>query len=192
MTAPTLELVARHGTIQPTAIPGGWRIPGEYEWKLTGSVEQLNDALAQLPARVAERLTPNLILLRFVNAVGRFTVPHLGELEVVSGKWTESDFEQMLAQISEQVAALPFTAADLAKVPYDRSLIEHEEVLYQVFVYLRHILSDAAPRDVRLSFSLEAIVQDPHRGIESVTRRMPLYAASRIDRRFLSKLASSC
>ena len=39
-----------------------------------------------------------------------------GRLEVVSGKWTEHDFEQMLRDVSQEVAALPFTQAKTGSI----------------------------------------------------------------------------
>ncbi len=184
-----LEIEDRRRRIEPGATSAGVRLAAEVAWKVGGPTEYLRAIAEALPDSMTELLGP-VLLLDFGNAVGRFPVPHLGLIEVVSGKWSEADFEAMLAELTERMAALPFSAGDAARLPYDRQLAAHREVLYQAFVYLRHVLSDVAPRHVRLGPSLEAILREPHSRLISAPRRTPLDRAGTVDLAYLHRLAA--
>ena len=86
-------------------------------------------------------------------------------IEVSSGKFGETHFEDMLADISRVAADLPFAGYDSSSLPYDRSIAGHHDIAYHAFVYLRHVLL-VDGRDNRvdsLSTAVEAIYRDPHR-----------------------------
>lgn len=138
------------------------KLTGEAEWLIEGP-DQSIAAIHQAFPGIASLIKPGLLSVSFGNAVGFFQIPGIGRIEVVSGKWSESHFEKMLADVTRVSTALPFTAAESGAVPYDRSLADHEDILYHAFVYLRHILSDTADPEERLLPALEAILRQPHR-----------------------------
>lgn len=142
----------REGTVPPRdPRTGYYRLTGERDWLLGGEAACLDAIQAALGSPVAERLDAELLLLHFGNRVGQVILPHLGGIEVVSGKWDEATFEQMLADLMEVASALPFTADTATALPYERAVTApDQEVLYHAFVYVRHILSEAAPASERL------------------------------------------
>ncbi len=151
---------SRRGDL-PREIAEGWELTGETEWVLSGPREALNEvgrALGSLAEPIGDAL-----LVSFGNSVGIFELPHLGRVEVVSGKWSRHDFDAMLRDLTDTASALPFRGGEPGSLPYDRSLAARKDLLYSAFVYLRHVLSDSAPRDERLLPALNAILADPHR-----------------------------
>lgn len=176
----------RGGTADRTAT--GYRIDAESSWIVQGAPEEIAAIQAALPENVCEPFC-GLLQLKFINAVGQFELPHLGTVEVHSGKWTERDFDQMLWDITDVVASLPFSAGTGAERPYDRSVAASEAVLFHKFVYLRHVLSNTAPEGERLAHSLRQILADPHRRLEAYRREVPLEHANRVDARTVLDLA---
>ncbi|HEX5718024.1 MAG TPA: DUF2357 domain-containing protein, partial [Thermoanaerobaculia bacterium] len=77
-----------------------------------------------------------------------------------------------------------------AALPYDRSVAAREDLLYSIFVYVRYILSDAAPRDERLLPALNCILADPHRRLRQELVSERLERARGIDPRTLERLVS--
>jgi hypothetical protein len=125
---------------------------------------------------VTGEITASMCDSPVINSTGsldQYELPHLGAVEVHTDKGGERTFDRMLADISRSTAALPFAAGTGGAIPYDRSIGLDERVLYHAFVYLRHILSDTAPRDQLLP-SLRVILADPHRVLERVSRDVPL------------------
>ncbi len=179
---PGLTLVARRVGPGPTTHPDTGRLvlQGEREWLLRGPSALLDAAAAALVG-VGERLAPGVFLLDFGNAVGRFDVPGLGQLEVVSGKWGNAHFERMLAELTTIVAGLPFAADAATALPYDRSVVAREDVLYHIFVYLRHILSPDAPPERRLLPALALILREPHQRFAQTRRTVPAELARGLD-----------
>lgn len=178
---------ARSGGALPDIRDGKLHLNGETNWLVEGAgLDRLVDAL---PKPMVERIG-TVLVLNFGNAVGRFKVLDIGTIHVTSGKWTEAHYEGMLADITERMSALPFTASDTAGLPYDRQISRHSDVLYQAFVYLRHILSDVAPRHVRLRPALESILREPHSRLSSTRHETPLPRAARVDPRFITQLAA--
>ena len=169
---------------------GSIRLQGEIEWRFEGQPALVSAVKHALPG-IAEWLSETLVLLSFGNAVGVFNIPGLGRLVVFSGKWGESDFEQMLAELTEVATALPFSSGTSAALPYDRSVAVHDEVLYHAFVYLRHILLGSAPAERRLIPTLKLVLRDPHRRFERTTRIVPTEHAHRVDPRGLVRMASA-
>ncbi|HEX5720979.1 MAG TPA: hypothetical protein VF179_32805, partial [Thermoanaerobaculia bacterium] len=71
--------------------PADGKLRGELDWLISGDQEALNDIAAAL-GRLAERIG-DVLLVSFGNAVGIFEFPHYGRIEVVSGKWSRTDFD---------------------------------------------------------------------------------------------------
>ncbi len=166
-------------------------LQGEVTWVLEGPAETLAVVRHHLPRGVAKPVGGSL-LLDFGNLVGSFAIPEVGAVEIVSGKWSRTDYERMLAELTRALAALPFAAGDVARIPFDQRIRHHEDVLYHAFAYLRHVLSDQAPREVRLLPSLEAIVREPHYRMRQTRRRRDLALAGRTDSVYLVRLAAGC
>jgi len=162
-------------------------LQGERGWIISGDEVWIDRAALRL-GRLAER-AGNVLLVSFGNSVGRINVPGLGLIEVVSGKWGEAHFEQMLADISRVATGLPFTVDQPTGFPYDRSVIARDDVLYHLFVYLRHSLSPVAPRNEQLLPALQTILQQPHTRFEHQRHDVRLVAARRIDARSLARIA---
>ncbi len=182
-------LRARRGSREPVVTSVGYRVDAEVDWLVTGCTSALSDIEGALPARITERYGDGCLRLRFGNAVGTFDVPHLGKIETRSGKWTEEHFEQMLAELSDIAASLPFAGYESAALPYDRSIASRDDVLYHAFVYLRHILFERAPRHERLLPALEAIVREPHRQLIRRGRVVVLWNARRVGVATLRRIA---
>lgn len=162
---------------------------GEKRWQISGDATWIPRAAAALDRLVDEQIA-GVLLISFGNTVGRISVPGLGLIEIISGKWSEAHFEQMLADIAQIATGLPFTIDQPTGFPYDRSVIARKDVLYHLFVYLRHILSPAAPRDEQLLPALQTILQQPHQRFETQRHTVRLPAASRIDARSLTRIAA--
>lgn len=162
---------------------------GEADWLLEGPAAALDAAQAAVGA-VSERLGPELLLLTFGNAVGRFDVPGLGTIEVESSKADATDFDRLLRELMEVATALPFAAGAAAALPYDRSVAARTDILYHAFVYLRRVLSGAAPRGEQLLAALRVVLQDPHQRFERVREVVPIELAHRVDAGGLMRLAT--
>lgn len=182
-------ITARHGAHLPAERDGRLVLRGEIVWLLRGPATQLDVVAGALPG-VGERLAPDLVLLDFGNAVGRFAVPGLPPLEVVSGKWDEGHFAQMLDDLTTIAAGLPFAASETAGLPYDRSVADQPDVLYHLFVYLRHILSDDPPPERRLLPALRLIVREPHQRFAQTRRTVPAELARSLDPAGFARLAA--
>jgi hypothetical protein len=189
MSAPTLRIAPRKGGAPPTERDGRLVLQGERGWIVSGEPGPIAEARAALGA-LCEPVGQSVLLVSFGNTVGRINVPGLGVIEVVSGKWDEQHFERMLADLSAVATELPFTADQPTGFPYDRSVLAREEIRYHLFVYLRHILSPAAPADQRLAPALQAVLQRPVQRFEGTRREVPLGAAQRIDQRSLLDIAA--
>jgi predicted component of viral defense system (DUF524 family) len=157
---------------------------GELGWLLLGPANQLTE-ISQSLGTLAEKLTDNLLELNFGNAVGFFSAPFLGRVEIVSGKWGGDQYDRMLIELSETAASLPFAARMTTALPYDRSAIAHEAVLYHSFVYLRYVLSAKAPFHEQLLPTLRVVLNDPHRLFSRVRRDVETFSARSVDARTL-------
>jgi hypothetical protein len=145
-------------------------------------------AIAESLPGIAEKLSDEMLLLNFGNAVGIFVLPWLGRVEIVSGKWDRAHYDQMLQELTDIAVGLPFTADVTAALPYDRSVATQEDVLYHLFVYLRHILSDTLPIEQRLIPSLNLVLQAPHQRFERMQRRVALEHPRQIHPSTLTRL----
>src|SRR5262249_4049405 len=145
---PRLELVSRRGDA-PHWEDGRVVLQQGVGWTLRGDATTIQRA-ARVLGSLAEPVGANVLLVDFGNAVGHLDIPGVGPVEIVSGKWTRGDHEAMLQELSVIAGALPFTAGSPTSFPYDRSVVDQPDLRYHAFVYLRHVLSDAAPRDEQL------------------------------------------
>ncbi len=150
-------------------------LAAELEWVVTGPAAEVM-ALAHALPRHGERVAEGVLLLRFGNAVGELDLPHLGRVEVRSGKWGEATFDAMLADLVRIASSLPFSRGDGPMLRFSMDRNPTQNVLYHAFLYLRHVLSDRAPRDQRLMPALEAVIRDPHRRWSRIDRRVPIEA----------------
>ena len=173
-----------------TSGDGRYVIDAEKQWRLDGPSDAVALAREQLDPFV-ELIAPTTLLLSFGNSVGVFEVPGLGSLVVRSGKWSDSDFDAMLADVVRIASGLPFSAGSRAPLPFERSVPATDDVLYHAFVYLRFILSATAPFEDRLPAALAAIAAEPHRLMIRNHRSVPFEAATDIDVHGLLALATA-
>jgi uncharacterized protein len=189
VTEPTLTLTARPGGQSPIPTDSGLEVTAEWEWLLRGPVDHVAAAHKALPG-VSDLIAEGVLLISFGNAVGLVDIPHLGRVNVVSGKWHEQHYQQMLADVTAIAAGLPFSANSATALPYDRSVVAHEDVLYHMFTYLRHILSEQASPEQQLLPALRQILHDPHQRFRTSRTMVPLAAAQHIDATSLLQIAA--
>lgn len=184
---PTCRILHAHlrEAVLPTA--AGYELDAEKTWHLEGDAAVLDEVVELLPSNSWTRIG-GVVVLEFGNTVGDLELPHLGRLRLRSGKWNEVHFESMLADITERSAALPFSASGGGALPYDRSLVQVDRILLHAFVYLRHALSSAAPREHQVLPALRAVVADPHRRFDRSRRWVDTAMSSRVDSRTLHGL----
>ncbi len=163
--------------------PLGYRLQSERPWVLEGPEQALTQIANQLPKSNRTWAGESALILNLVNSVGLLNLPFLGEVELVTGKFDQDQFDAMLRELTElaTTSTLPFAANEAAAGRYSVSTAPHDEVLYHAFVYLRYILSGSAPEEVRLLPALEMIVREPHRLWHSHRRDIPIEAMTRVD-----------
>ena len=161
----------------------GYRLQTERKWVVEGNHHALTQIANQLPSAKRTRVGANALILNLVNSVGVLNLPHLGEVELVTGKFDTDQFDAMLRELTElaTTSTLPFSAGEAAAGRYSVSTAPRDDVLYHAFVYLRYILSDKAPERVRLLPALEMIVREPHRLWRSDRRDVRIEAMTRVD-----------
>ena len=159
----------------------GYRLQSERKWVIEGDDQALTQIANQLPRANRTWVGTNALILDLVNSVGVLNLPHLGEVELVTGKFGTDQFDAMLRELTESATTLPFSAGEAAAGRYSVSTAPRDEVLYHAFVYLRYILSDRAPERVRLLPALEMIVREPHRLWHSDRRDVRIEAMTRVD-----------
>ncbi|WP_419940330.1 DUF2357 domain-containing protein [Candidatus Palauibacter sp.] len=176
---------------EPQTDPDGrLRLQSERRWVIEGPRAKLAEIEAALPASTWNRAGSGALVLNLVNSVGVLELPHVGQVELYSGKLGEADFETLLADLTELATSLPFSARDPGSSPWDSGLAPRDEVLYHAFVYLRYILSEAAPADARLIPALELIQREPYRRWRTERREVPIEALARVDSRTLLDLVT--
>ena len=158
-----------------------YRLQTERKWVVEGDDHALTQIANQLPSAKWRRVGTDALILDLVNSVGVLNLPHLGEVELVTGKFGTDQFDAMLRELTESATTLPFSAGEAAAGRYSVSTAPRDEVLYHAFVYLRYILSDRAPERVRLLPALEMIVREPHRLWRSDRREVRIEAMTRVD-----------
>lgn len=193
MKIPNTSLSLRsRGTLsdgEPLFQDGRYILRGEIEWLLEGDPSEVFQVQQKLGA-FADSLSEGLLILNFGNAVGQFTVPLVGRLNVISGKWGDQDFDRMLMDITEMAAGLPFASRLTGAIPYERSALTEDIVLYHAFVYLRYSMSPDAPFSDRLVPAFRSVLSEPHRLFASVRRDRRLFAVSRVDGRTIENIVS--
>lgn len=173
----------------PLVVSGALCLDAESDWVVEGSAEDVSRVAADLGLEVCERLGDGLAVLRFGNSVGRVErAGALGTLVVHSGKWTEEDYDLLLADLSRVTAALPFAPAAASSLPYERTELDARDILYHAFVWLRHALLRA--QDTELHDALEGILRSPHRQLVRTSREVPVELAGRLGARALDDVAS--
>ncbi len=158
----------------------GYRLQSERRWVVEGDDQALTQIANQLPSASRTRVG-NALILNLVNSVGVLDLPHLGEVELVSRKFGTDQFDAMLRELTDSATTLPFSANQAAAGRYSVSTAPRDDVLYHAFVYLRYILSERAPEEVRLLPALEMIVREPHRLWRSHRRDVRIEAMTRVD-----------
>jgi len=176
------------GNIPIEDAPAGLVVRGEVDWIVSGDSAEIATLLAAVGG-LGREVQPTSAILTFGNVVGMFDLGRLGRLSVRCGKWGEEKFDEMLSDLTRQLGALPFSAAQTAGIPHDRSLADHDDVLLHAFVYARRVLL-ATSGEHSLVRALEAVVRDPHRRFNSHRAKVALPYAQRIDTRTLSQIAS--
>ena len=159
-------------------------------WIVRGPAAALSDIKKALGG-ICERPDDRVLLLSFNNSVGRFTVPHLGTLEVKCGKWSEEHFNLMLHQLTEEAAGLPFSSRQGSGLPYERIYLQERDVPLHAFVYLRYVLSSTAPPQDRLEPALHRILASPHRRMVATGRQVALDRARNVGARGLLRVLES-
>ena len=172
--------VHAYGRGVPEQTDRGYRLQSERKWVVAGDEQALDEIADQLPSANRSWAGTNALILNLVNSVGVLNLPHLGEVELVTGKLGTDQFDAMLRELTESATTLPFSAGDPASAGYVGTA-PRDEVLYHAFVYLRYILSDRAPPEVRLLPALETIVREPHRLWRSERRDVRIEALTRVD-----------
>ncbi len=172
-----------HGHAEPAEeTDRGYRLQSERKWVVEGDDQVLSQIANELPRAnrtwVGQR---RALILNLINSVGILQLPHLGEIELVTGKFDTDQFDAMLRDLTESATTFPFSAGEAAAGRYSVSTVLRDEVLYHAFVYLRYILSDRAPERVRLLPALEMIVREPHRLWHSDRRDVRIEAMARVD-----------
>ena len=159
----------------------GYRLQSERRWVVEGDHQDLSEIANELPSSNWNWAGNGALVLTLVNSVGTLELPHLGPVELVTRKYGANEFDAMLRDLTESATALPFSAGETGAGRYAVSTAPRDEVLYHAFVYLRYILSDRAPEEVRLLPALELILREPHRLWRSDRRDVRIEALTRVD-----------
>ena len=174
--------IHRYGSQEPVSRTNrGYRLQSEQKWVVEGDDQALTQIANQLPSANWTRAGAHALILNLINSVGILQLSHLGEVELVTGKFDTDQFDAMLRELTEAATTLPFSAGEAAAGRYSVSTAPRDEILYHAFVYLRYILSDRAPEQVRLLPALEMIVMEPHRLWHSDRRDVRIEAMTRVD-----------
>lgn len=170
-------------------------LDGGREWIVSGS-HGLRARVQAAVGRYGERIGDRLIL-SFGNAVGRFRVAGVGDIEVETNKIGTSSFNAMLEHLMVIAAGLPFASGAMGSLPFERTNVSHRDLAYHAFVYLRHAVLETdfaagvqGATDPTLVESLEAIVRDPHHRLDREPVLVDAGMARSVDSRSLIDLVS--
>jgi uncharacterized protein len=162
-------------------------LTAEQHWVLTGPAPILQSLRDCLPG-VCEHIGGSLILA-FGNRVGFADTPHLGRWKIVSGKWGPEHFDLMLEDLTKIASAIPFSANSITALPYDRT-VASPEVLYHLFVYLRHVLLHTGRGQDDLCGAFNTVLREPHQRFAADRQNTPLEMARRVDEGTLFRIAA--
>ncbi len=142
-------------------------------------VVQLPPDVAVLPLAGALRRLPGAheAVLRFSGFIGDTELDGR-RLRVSSPKLLASEVEQMLSEISERLAALPFGFATPTKGSFSRDAASAPDVAYQAAVLILNALSRGGPHD--LTGALSRIADNPYTVLRSERASVPLPLADRL------------
>ena len=189
MALGTLVFNSRARAVSAVELPNGLCLRGEVEWIVSGTPEEVAELAAAVGAGHAERVSGVALLLRFGNAVGRFTIGRLGTLVVQCGKWTDETFEALLAELTEVALALPYAVDQSAGLAHDRTLVSSNAILMHAFLYARMLVLDPR-RETSLAGVMAAIHADPHRRFMTERERVAFSDARHVDARSITRLAA--
>ena len=101
----------------------GYRLQSERKWVVEGDDHALTQIANQLPSANRRRVGTNALILNLVNSVGVLNLPHLGEVELVTRKFGQNQFDAMLRELTESAttSTLPFSAGEAAAGRYSVS-----------------------------------------------------------------------
>ncbi|RYZ57867.1 MAG: DUF2357 domain-containing protein, partial [Proteobacteria bacterium] len=179
-----LTFNARSGTIVCDMLAGGVALRGEIEWVVRGTPAEIASLMLAVGPLHGLAVGEGSALLRFGNAVGRFSVGPLGTLHVRCGKWSDETFEQLLAELTAIALALPYAADQSAALPHDKALVATDAILMHSFLYARQLVLGELPA------TIATIVADPHRVFRIERERVPLGLVQHADARTIGRLAA--
>lgn len=165
---------------ESVAAGGVHQLNAEARWILEGDAGTVAEVVARL-GRVATRLTGTSAELSFGNAVGWYDAGALGHLDVSSGKWGDGAYDLMLRDLTERAAALPYSVDTPSSLPYERTELDSEAVLYHAFAYLRQLLGTPRRPGLELLGPLRSVLARPHRKTARHGRVVPAGLARRVD-----------
>jgi predicted component of viral defense system (DUF524 family) len=173
----------------PPIVGGAWSLDAESTWIVEGTPGEVDQVVADLGGQVCQRLASGVASLRFGNSVGLVArAGALGPLVVHSGKWTEEHYDLLLEDLSRVSAALPFAPVAASSLPYERTVVDPQDVLYHAFVWLRHAL--LREHDTELHDAIEGLLRNPHRRLVRTSREVPVELAGRVGARAMMDIAS--
>lgn len=108
---------------------------------------------------ILRRKVEDIAELNFGNYIGLASICNK-DFIVKSKKISEEQFNEILAQITEEIANLPFDFNNPTFLPFERSSPSYKDILYQRFAYLRHIVLHRSPN---LEAEFRVIEANPHR-----------------------------
>lgn len=181
------------GKEKPSSIDGWWRLNGERRWFLRcipGQTREIGLKLGSFASTVNEDL--GLLEVKFRNHVGTIPldgIPSVNGIIVETGKWTNQDYDQMLLEIMQIAAGLPFSASEGARKSYERSAKDRRDPLYHAFVYLDFVTSERCASFERLDHALECVNKYPHRRLTRQERQVPPWRAQNVSSSQLLSMA---